>query len=211
MAMPWSRAKQIAGALRGRNDFPDNYRGSRTILELTTLFDACFRIQREACEAAGRHIPLIVENVRGAQPWVGRARWNFGSFYLYGDVPALMPMTMKRQVMKEGIVHRPNGETNFHGLKVPGNNGPRMWSEREVQRLCDATKGIPHRPTGHWTNPDENGTKQGGDWFNAEQPSISRLTGSKSNVRKAASAQIARIPFPLARYIAQVFKPVANG
>ena len=26
-------------------------------------------------------------------------------------------------------------------------------------------KGIPHRPSRHWTNPDENGTKQGGDWF----------------------------------------------
>src|SRR5258708_35162771 len=59
------------------------------------LFEACFRIQREACEAAGRHIPLIVENVRGAQKWVGRARWNYGSFYLWGDVPALMPVTFK--------------------------------------------------------------------------------------------------------------------
>ena len=29
---------------------------------------------------------MIVENVRGAQPWVGRARANFGSFYLWGDV-----------------------------------------------------------------------------------------------------------------------------
>lgn len=56
-----------------------------------SLFEACFRIQREACEAAGRHIPMIVENVRGAQKWVGRARWNHGSFYLWGDVPALMP------------------------------------------------------------------------------------------------------------------------
>ncbi len=71
-AMPWKRAKALPP--------PDN-----------TLFEACFRIQREACEAAGRHIPLIVENVRGAQKWVGRARWNFGSFYLWGDVPALLP------------------------------------------------------------------------------------------------------------------------
>jgi hypothetical protein len=75
-AMPWKRAKALPP--------PDN-----------TLFETCFRIQREACEAAGRHIPLIVENVRGAQPWVGRARWNFGSFYLWGDVPALMPITLK--------------------------------------------------------------------------------------------------------------------
>jgi len=75
-AMPWSRARALPP--------PDN-----------TLFEACFRIQREACEAAGRHIPLIVENVRGAQRWVGRARWNYGSFYLWGDVPALMPFAHK--------------------------------------------------------------------------------------------------------------------
>ena len=75
-AMPWKRAKLLPP--------PDN-----------VPFETCFRLQREACEAAGRHIPLVVENVRGAQKWVGRARWNFGSFYLWGDVPALMPMTFK--------------------------------------------------------------------------------------------------------------------
>ena len=74
-AMPWKRAKALPP--------PDN-----------TLFETCFRIQREACAAAGRHIPLVVENVRGAQKWVGRARWTFGAFVvLWGDVPALMPMT----------------------------------------------------------------------------------------------------------------------
>lgn len=72
-AMPWSRAKALPP--------PDN-----------SLFEACFRIQQEACEAAGRHIPLVVENVRGAQKWVGRARARYGSFYLWGDVPALIPM-----------------------------------------------------------------------------------------------------------------------
>ena len=72
-AMPWKKAKAAPP--------PDN-----------TLFEACFRIQREACEAAGHHIPMIVENVRGAQKWVGRSRWNFGSFHLWGDVPALMPV-----------------------------------------------------------------------------------------------------------------------
>jgi hypothetical protein len=72
-AMPWKRAKALPP--------PDN-----------SLFDACFRIQREACEAAGRHIPMIVENVRGAQKWVGPARWNSGAFYFWGDIPALMPI-----------------------------------------------------------------------------------------------------------------------
>ena len=73
-AMPWKRAKALPP--------PDN-----------TLFDACFRIQQEASEAAGHHIPMIVENVKGAQKWVGRAKWHYGSYYLWGDVPALMPMT----------------------------------------------------------------------------------------------------------------------
>ena len=90
--MPWKRAKALPP--------PDN-----------TLFESCFRIQREACEAAGHHIPLVVENVRGAQPWVGRARWNFGSFYLWGDVPALMP-TQARAVKVGGI--------DFNGYGTPG-------------------------------------------------------------------------------------------
>jgi hypothetical protein len=50
------------------------------------LFNTCYRIQREACEAAGRYIPMVVENVRGAQKWVGRAKANYGSYYLWGDV-----------------------------------------------------------------------------------------------------------------------------
>ena len=78
-AMPWKRAKALPP--------PDN-----------SLFEACFRIQREASGAAGHHIPLVVENVRGAIPWVGRSRWNYGSFHLWGDVPALMPMgTIRKQ------------------------------------------------------------------------------------------------------------------
>jgi hypothetical protein len=86
MAMPWSRAKAIAAEYRS---------GARDVKKLTALFDACFRIQAEAIAAAGHYIPLVVENVRGACPWVGRSRWNFGSFHLWGDVPALMPMTRR--------------------------------------------------------------------------------------------------------------------
>lgn len=103
MAMPWKRAKQIARALRGEDSFPDGYTGSRTVTELNRLFDACFRIQREACEAAGKHIPLIVENVRGAQPWVGSAQWAYGSYYLWGDVPVLMPIVTKRPSKVPGL------------------------------------------------------------------------------------------------------------
>ena len=50
-----------------------------------SLFRACFRIAQEA------GCPLIVENVKNAQKYVGPASWHFGSFYLWGDLPALMP------------------------------------------------------------------------------------------------------------------------
>lgn len=113
MAMPWKRGKQIARALRGQDEFPAGYKGSRTLAELTALFDACFRIQREASEAAGRHIPMVVENVKGAQPWVGRAKWSFGSYFLWGDVPALMPiqkyhLRQKVSAGEQWNINRPN-------------------------------------------------------------------------------------------------------
>lgn len=84
-AMPWKRARELPP--------PDN-----------TLFETSFRIQSEACEAAGHYVPLILENVCGAQKWIGRARWHHGSYYLWGDVPALMPFSFR--VMKMGHPER---------------------------------------------------------------------------------------------------------
>jgi len=152
-AMPWKAAKAAPP--------PDN-----------SLFEACFRIQREACEAAGRHIPMVVENVKGAQKWVGRARWNFGSFYLWGDVPALMPIV----------------------LRATKNNGGSWFN-------------IAHNTTsGHGRHPD--GRKgPGGTWLHGNRDHPSRKHSSGSKARKFASAQIAKIPLPLARHIAAVYKP----
>jgi hypothetical protein len=193
MAMPWSRAKAKAAAIRSDAS-------GLEIARLNRLFDACFRIQREACEAAGRHIPLIVENVRGAQKWVGRARWNFGAFYLWGDVPALMPITIR------GLAHKSEG-MNWSDPTKRGQDFTRLAGARAIKNH-DGRKGIPHRTAGHWTNPAEHdGVKQRGDWFDASSPSVSRMTSSKSPARKAASAMIARIPQPLARHIAKVYHP----
>jgi hypothetical protein len=156
--MPWSRAKALPP--------PCN-----------ALFDACFRIQREASEAAGRRIPMVVENVRGAQPWVGRARWNFGSYYLWGDVPALMPITFKA-FKSSGM--------NWSDQTKRGQDFTRIAG----QQAMDGIKGVPHRTAGHWTNPGEHeGAKVRGPG------------------RKAASAMIAKIPEPLSRHIARVYLP----
>ena len=223
MAMPWSRAKQIRRALRGEDTFPEGYKGSRTLAELNALFDVCFRIQREASAASGRHIPLIVENVRGACEWVGPAKWHFGSFYLWGDVPALMP-TNKSGAMK-GSVGTVNGSGRYRpqsswdrGQKVPGfrfdGSGRSFQSESvKVGGIKLSEVGFNVAVVRKMLHGDPNvsnaeGRKQGGDWFGANcESSMSRLYGSKSPQRKMASAMIAKIPFALARHIARSFKP----
>jgi len=171
-AMPWKRAKALPP--------PDN-----------TLFEACFRIQREASEAAGRYIPLIVENVRGAEKWVGSASWKFGSFYLWGDIPALMPLrngggqkiALKQWFGREGGtgVKREGQDwlvTNGDGLKRPG------------QTISKGFNNWPKDESGRYILPD--GTKI--------------KCSSRSLARKAASAQIAKIPLPLSTWIAKVLK-----
>src|SRR5579872_1495075 len=92
--------------------------------------------------AAERHIPLVVENVRGAQKWVGRARWNFGSFYLWGDVPALMPPTLlsaQRAKKNEGgswfnVAHNTTSGTgqNPDGRKLKGQDWNQFRKNGEV-------------------------------------------------------------------------------
>ncbi len=95
MAMPWKLAKAKAAEIRADTS-------GQMLADLNRLFDACFRIQAQASLAAGRHVPMVVENVRGAVPWVGRARWCHGSYALWGDVPALMPIRLRTEAIKCG-------------------------------------------------------------------------------------------------------------
>lgn len=157
-AMPWKRAKALGPPVLGME-----------------LFAHAGRIQREACEASGRYIPMIQENVRGAQPWVGKAQWNYGSFYLWGDVPALMPLTLRGTKNTGGSWFAIPGP----GGKVANNNPARGPS-------IDGVKGF--TPHGQPLGKNELGRKH----------------GSKSKARKEASAKIAKIPFPLAQWIARV-------
>lgn len=175
-AMPWSIAKAL----------PPPYLGIE-------LFNAQFRIQREAIEAAGHYIPLIVENVRGAQKWVGRARWHYGSFYLWGDVPALMPMT-------------------FQAVKTPGRSMSKdaasKWGTHNMgtgEQMINELSGRKHDGSG-WT---DKGSLASHNRLVANTgvkvPGIS--LSARSNSRKAASAMIAKIPYSLSLHLAQCFYP----
>jgi hypothetical protein len=143
-AMPWKRAKALGPPELGME-----------------LFAQAARIQREACEAAGRYIPMIQENV-----------------------PALMPITARGRKVSSAYA----GNGSWKSVDGDDWRSPKNTGGEEF----------------------EDGIKQGGDWFNAASldgdglQSISRRSGSKSKARKAASARIAKIPFPLAQYIAQI-------
>lgn len=199
MAMPWKLAKAKAAAIRADTT-------GESLVRLNRLFNACFRIQAEASLAAGRYIPLVIENVRGAQPWVGRSRWNFGSFHLWGDVPALMPIAYRAVKVPSfrfdgsGRSFQTASVERSEGFKTAGMN----WDDQSRRGQWftgiagdQATNGRPRR----------DGVKQGGDWFNETGPGELRSYGSKSPKRKCASAQIAKIPLPLSRHIGSTFRP----
>lgn len=152
-AMPWKRAKAL------------NAEGPPH--KFIELFNACFRIAEEA------GLPLIVENVKGAQPWVGSAKWHYGSFYLWGDVPALMPRA------NAGI------KGNGGGWLEKSRNDP-----RDVRKMADGSWGVKQHGSGS-------------EWFDI---GIAKHS-SRSDARREASAQIAKIPFDLARHIGEVFYP----
>ena len=122
---------------------------------------------------------------------------------------------------------------NPDGRKLPGNNSEKQWSDRPIQRLCDSQKVPGFRFDGSGRSFQTASVKQSAARETAEilqaaatravhqispgwrakhydetdKMQLAGVYGSKSNSRKAASAQIARIPFALSRHIARVYKP----
>jgi hypothetical protein len=290
-AMPWKRTKALSPEEVGIScpqwwDKPESKMSATELLmwrcwqreyprpdpELfIELFNACFRIQREAIEAAGHYIPLVIENVRGAQRWVGRASANYGSYYLWGDVGMVgrrivagalrfgvsVAASRAQKFNPDGTNHLSGswfaiadskergvkaGDRNVNGLwnhsfadslKAPGKN----WNEWKDWDGTEENKPKSVRPWGNgvkvagmnWSDRNRpaqgfnvtaaqryrDGVKQtgisgvrengkGDKWFQDGAASH----GSHSDSRKAASAMIAKIPFPLAQHIARAFKPI---
>jgi len=205
-AMPWKKAKALPP--------PSN-----------DLFDACFRIQREASEAAGRYIPMVVENVCGAQRWVGRAKWHYGSYYLWGDVPALMPPVAVRRTSGDRSTIALKGVGGSWDRSRPSHNSDHGWKRAEA-----VASGNPKGTgAGSWffksrTDPRDMRRNEDGEWtrMGIKQPGIGGVRkngkgdgwfqdgaarhGSRSDARKQASAMIAKIPYALAWHIAKYMR-----
>ena len=76
MAMPWKLAKAKAAAIsRG-------YHRVRSLADYHPLIRCMFPYSgKSASIAAHRHIPMVVENVKGAQPWVGRRLDGYSALF----------------------------------------------------------------------------------------------------------------------------------
>lgn len=220
MAMPWKLAKSKIKKIEA--DPKERER-------LTELFSQCWRIQREASEAAGHYVPMVVENVRGAQQWVGRARWNFGSFYLWGDIPVLMPIPAKIRKTKDGSwdQSRKNYNPNHSWKDQNANEGFKSaglnWSDQskrgqDFTRVGAMQAGLKMVSNGGRRTDIGTGARftsrdcgsEGVKGFTPHgQPlgknELGRKYGSKSKKRKQASAEIAKIPPALAAWIAKVY------
>ncbi len=192
MAMPWSRAKELVRL--NREDVTRQ-------LALNCLFNTCFRIAAEA------GVPLVVENVKGAQPWVGQARAHFGSFYFWGDIESVGSRIMVGRLKFGEALKAPrraskngggswfavaNNTESGHGQNPDGRKVPVNFHEHEKT-------GKPGRSFQSTAVADSFG-------WSKETP-LRNSSSSSSSTRKAASAQIAKIPFPVASYIARAFKP----
>jgi hypothetical protein len=158
-AMPWTIAKARAAATRADPEL---------LAKELALFNACFRIQREASEAAGRQIPMVLENVRGAEPWVGRAKWSVGAYYLWGDVPALMPA--EKHIKVKGF--------RFDGVTK------RCFQETALRHMRD---GRGH--TRHLTNPAEH-------FDSGARLNRKAATASISKIPAPIARWIGRVYFP---------------
>lgn len=68
----------------------------------------------KACERIAKELgaPLILENVRGARKWIRKEDWHYGSFYFWGETPALLPTGCPRKGFGGGK-HNPEEPFGF--------------------------------------------------------------------------------------------------
>lgn len=105
------------------------------------------------------------------------------------------------------------GRNPVTGVKCGGSRGDDWFAHHNRESFLERA-GVKQGGSGEaWLDKalDERrkeATKCGGTWFGAGNDcSLMRQHNSKSDSRKAASALIAKIPFPLAQFVARAFKP----
>lgn len=138
-----------------------------------------------ACKEIARKLgcPIVIENVRGAVRYMGPAVNKFGPFYLWGDVPALLPdgkpqKGFGRTPDKSANPSDPWGGFGGSSYQSRGKRGPLNAKRAKAKNTGTMFEEIPHSST-----------------------------SSKSSARKEWSAKAAMIPFDLGYFIGCHFLP----
>lgn len=151
---------------------------------------------------------------------------------MWGDVPALMPAPVKAQKFNpDGTAHPPGSWFAVADSKNRGAHSEilampesellahsqglaqcgELHREKEAGQKTQAhpNKRDGHAHTKHLTNPAEHEGVKAAAAYRGQCSGwgVAQYTGSKSKARKAASAAIAKIPFPLAVHIAKYWHP----
>lgn len=97
-----------------------------------------FNYTRQLCESSGR--PYVMENVRPAQQFVGKAVHHCGPFYLWGTgVPAIMPQGINKGMKLGGGLNfaamnieerRKHRTKDLMLMAASGSEERREWTER---------------------------------------------------------------------------------
>ena len=176
----------------------------------STIWRACERIAAEC------HAPLILENVRNAQYWMGKAVRNCGSFYLWGDIPVLLPMGkfQKGFGRVKDIVNPSDPWGGFGGSSYQSRGGKGPLNRKRISGFPgEMERVVPVYPQG---GQPETESLQG------QGCSTKKMTGSVkyrkihgseqaghagTDARKLWSAKAAMIPIELSTWIGECFYP----
>ncbi len=139
-----------------------------------SLWDAAVTIAKKL------NVPLILENVRGAVKFMGPQTWNYGSYYFWGEMPALTPIPY----LKENGVwsHR-------KGFQSSATQTFDQDRDTQISAIAKA----------------RNGLQRTKSIFVGECDRIDGVKGGLS--RKRWAARVAMIPEELSTWIGECFYP----
>jgi len=193
-SFPFKRCRELA-----KNVLPDK-----------SLWEAAERIAKEL------NAPMVIENVRGAQPYMGKAAAHYGSFYLWGDVPAMLPIGCPRK----GFQRLKDSENpsdpwggfggSSHGAKMEFGIGRTNLGVQPTYKKISGGRYRVHTFPGEYECKDPVTFKKmvGYEKYkNRFEDHESAQMSSKSNSRKEWSAKAAMIPLELSTWIGKCFLP----
>jgi hypothetical protein len=154
-----------------------------------SIWMACARI------AAELQAPLVLENVIGAQKWMGKADWHYGSYYFWGAnpwkamLPNLIPSPQPWMDEKGKMSHR-------KGFQRSAKTSYGKDRDDQISLLSK------RRKVDHFHAGGERGKLTAG--FPGE---LERIKPASGRARREWAAQVAMIPEELSTWIGESFYP----